>query len=147
MATIDPLGMGIWRATVLSCFFCASQDGKDRQVSIMIQQEVKLHSPFGLPEVRPGKEGQAQRDGRAVKGKKLVLELELLFEMPATVLTHLECFVKEVLEHFPGSVAIGIGQSGFVGCFLQTQVSYLAYSAGNPTADLPEALGLGQLAE
>ena len=51
----------------------------------MVQQQVELNRSFGLAEVSPGKEAQAEVDGSRVETEKLILETKLLLFTRALV--------------------------------------------------------------
>lgn len=56
-------------------------------------------------------------------------------------------FIKQIFKHLPGSVCIGIGQGWFVRYVFHSQMFQFPHAAGQFAADLPEALGLCELAE
>src|ERR1043166_2176772 len=56
--------------------FTLGHQPKDRQVSVMIQQQVEFHRPFSMTPVRPIKHAGTQLDDRAVETQASVLEAE-----------------------------------------------------------------------
>ncbi len=117
------------------------------KIPVMVQQEMKLDRTLGSPELSPGEHAQAERYGGAVQGEKLVLESELSLLARHGSTVSVQQMVKEVPIHLPRPVGIGIGKGGLPGKVNKSQVSDLAYAAGKASADLPDALGLSQLAE
>ncbi len=54
---------------------------------------------------------------------------------------------ESVLIKLPGTVGIGVGKCALGGGSAQSQMTELAAGDGQAVADLPQALGLGQLTE
>jgi len=52
-----------------------------------------------------------------------------------------------LLLKLPGTVGIGIGKRALSGDSTQSQVTELTTGDGQPVANLPQALGLGELTE
>ena len=55
--------------------------------------------------------------------------------------------LKKIPVHLPRTVNIGIRKSGLLRKIFKAQMSHLPRTAGQPTADLPDALCLCQLTE
>ncbi len=117
------------------------------KIPVMVQEEMELDRTLGSPELRPGKHAQAQRYGGAVQCEQLVPEPELPLLARHASPVSVQQMVKEVPVHLPRPVGIGIGKGGLAGKVIQTQVPDLAHAARKAPADLPDAFGLGQLAE
>jgi hypothetical protein len=113
----------------------------------MVQQEVQLDRSLGSPELSPGKHAQAQRYGGAVQSEQLVPEPELPLLACHASTVPVQQVVEEVPVHLPRPVGIGIGKGGLPGKVNKPKVPDFAHAAGEAAADLPDALGLGQLAE
>jgi len=107
----------------------------------MIEQEMQFHGPFGPSERGPWEQRQTEGYGRAVQGEQLVLESEFVFSWSCTF-TYRKGLVEEISEHLPCPMGIGIGEGGFVGGILHTEMMELAEAAGKSPAYLSEALGL-----
>ena len=120
--------------------------GKHGQIALMIQQQVKLHGPFGPSVLRPIKQGGAQRDERGIEAEEPVLEPELplaVLQLPAAA----QKMIKQLLVKLPGPMLIGVGQGGPLGSFLDAQMPGFAETTGQPAADLAKGVGLTQLTE
>lgn len=108
---------------------------------------MELDGALGLTEVSPGEEAQTQVDGGRVEAEQLVLEAELLLFARALRAAEVQQLKEGVLVKLPGTVGIGISQGAFGRSGAQSQMAELAAGDGQSVADLPQALGLGQLAE
>ena len=62
-------------------------DSKTRQVSVMIEEQMELDSPLGLPELGSGEQAQTQVDRRRVKTEQRALEAELALLAGALAVT------------------------------------------------------------
>src|SRR5262245_6939913 len=60
--------------------FALGDHPKAGQITVMVEQEVKLNGPFGAAKLRPVKNTDAQVDHRGVQTDQLVFKAELLFE-------------------------------------------------------------------
>jgi hypothetical protein len=120
--------------------------GKNRQVTLMVQQQVKLHGPFGLSVLCPVKQRGAQPDERGIQAEEPVLEPELALAELQSLATTQE-LIKQLLLELPGPVLVGVGQGRSFGGILDAQMPGLAETAGQAAADLPQGVGLSQLAE
>ena len=82
--------------------------GKDREITIVVEQEMELDSPLRLAEGGPVKESGAKVDDGGVKAEELILEAKLLSRGNGPTL------VKKLIKHFlielPRTFLIGIGQ-------------------------------------
>jgi hypothetical protein len=67
---------------------------KDRQISVMIQKQMKLHRPFGLSELRPVKEAGAKLNDRGIQRKELALKSK-----PALAEVQLPAFAQKVIKN------------------------------------------------
>jgi len=117
------------------------------KVSVVIQEKMQLDCPLGPPVLGPGEQGQAQGYGRGVQGKQLVLEPEFPLLALHAALVSLKQLIEEILIHLPGPSGIRIAERGLFRRIPKAQVLDLAHATGKPAADLPNALGLCQLAK
>ena len=124
-----------------------SDYGEVWQIAVMVQQQVELNGTFGLAEVSPGKQAETEVDGGGVEAEQLVLEAKLLLFARALAAAEVQQMKEGLLIKLPGTVGIGIGKSALGRGSTQSQVTELAAGDGQSVADLPQALGLGQLAE
>lgn len=115
-------------------FFPIGNMGKGGQIAVMIQKQMQFHGTLGAAKSGPGKQGQTQRDGGTVQRQELVSETEAMFPQPCH-LADIKRLVKQVAVQLPGAMGIGIGQGGFVGSLLDTQVTEFAQAAGQSAAD------------
>ena len=97
-------------------------------------------------ELSPREKTQAKSDGGGIHGKQFVFEPEFVV-FRRCHLAHVHCFVEEIAKHLPWSMGIGIRKGGFVWWLLHSQVSQLSHGAGQPSTNLSEAFGLGELIE
>src|SRR6185369_4016559 len=108
---------------------------KDRQIPVVIQEEVEFNGALGLTPASPVKHAGTQLDGGAVEGEQTVFEPEVFPGADGLALG--QEVVKEFLEELPGSVRVGIGERGTLGLALQAQVLELALATLEPIGDFP----------
>jgi hypothetical protein len=112
----------------------------------MIQQKMKLNGSFGPPELGPIEHFQAQINGARIHADQFVLEPELSlsdFDLnPAPV----KEFHKDLLIELPGTVLVGIRQSGMARSS-NVQMFQLPLAATKASGNLTEGMGPAQLAE
>ena len=120
--------------------------GIGRQVSIVVEEQMKFDRAFGASELCPREKGQAKRDRGAVQAQQLILEPEPVVPGSGS-LAGLQGLVEQVSEHLPGAMGIRIGERGLVGGLLHAQMAHLSHAASQAATDLSQALRLGQLAE
>ena len=124
-----------------------SDHGEVRQIAVVVQQQVKLNGTFGLTEISPGKQAEAEVDGGGIEAEQLVLEAKSLLFTGTLTTAKVSQMKESILIELPGTVGIGIGKRASGGGSTQSQVTELAAGDGKPVADLPQALGLGELTE
>jgi len=95
----------------------------------VVQQEMEFYRPLSPSEVCPGKEGEAEGNGCAVKREQFVFESKLVFPR-CCLFTGIKGLVEEVPEHFPGSMGIGVGESRFLGGLAHVQMAEFTCAAG-----------------
>lgn len=120
--------------------------GKHGQIALMVQQQVKLHSPLGLPVLGPVKQAGAQSDECGIEAEESVVEPERPFAEHLLLATAQD-LIKQLLVELPGPVLIGVGQGGALRGLLKAQMPRLAEATGQAPADLPKGVGLPELAE
>ena len=113
----------------------------------MVQEQMELDGALGLAKVSPGEKAQAQVDDRGIEAEELVLEAELPIFTRAFAATEVQQQEEGILIKLPGTVGVGIGKGALGWSGAQAKMIELAAGDGQAVADLPEALGLGQLAE
>ncbi|MPM41413.1 hypothetical protein SDC9_88068 [bioreactor metagenome] len=118
-------------------------------VVVVIQQYMDLYTALGPPEFRPGKERQAEADGRGIKGQQLVLETELL--LPASHGARGAKMIRQppeqLLEKFRFAMIVCIGEGGSSGRLLYPQVNEFSITAAESVDDLPERIRSSQMTE
>ena len=118
----DPMGM---------IFFCSADDGKRRQIAIVVKEQMQLDGSLGAPELRPVKDRQGKVDDTGIQAHELVLKAELPLLIPAG--DRRVAFCQELLEDClikaPGSVLVGISKRGFLGRVGNTEVLQLSLAA------------------
>jgi hypothetical protein len=109
---------------------------------------MKLNSAFGLAKFSPGKEAQTKVYGSGIEAEQFILEAKFPFLSGILVAKQVTQMKENVLIKLPGSMGIRIGK-----CTLgksasrQSQMIELATSDIQAISDLPQALGLSQLAK
>ena len=121
--------------------------GEVRQIAVVVKQHVELNGAFGLTEVSPGEQAEAEVDGGGVEAEQLVLEAKLLLFTGALAAAEVPQIEEGILIKLPGTVGIGVGKCALGGGGAQSQVTELAAGDGQSVADLSQALGLGELTE
>ena len=120
-------------------------DAKARQVPVMVEHQMQLDCALGGAELCPVIHGKAQIDDGRIDADQFVLEAKLL-------LAHhfggdrLEQAVEDLLEQFPRSMAVGVGQRRARRRF-DAQVSELALATLQPALDLSQGVGSAKLTE
>ena len=126
--------------------FAVRQVRERWEIALVVEQEMKLDCAFGPHVPRPVKQRQAQLDGRRVERVERVLEPKRL--PPASRQTaRCQQLIKDGLVQLPWPMLIGVGQGRALGRSTQAEVLEFSRARGQPAADLPEGLGLRQLAE
>jgi len=127
--------------------FAISDHGEVWQIPIVIQEQMELNGAFGLTEVSPGKQAQTKVDGGGIEAEQLVFEAKLLLFSGGFAAAEVTQMKEGVLVKLPGAVGIGIGKRALSGCGAHSQMTEFAAGDGQAVADLPQALGLSQLAK
>ena len=83
---------------------------KDRQIAVVVQQQVQLDRAFGLPEVGPREQVQTQIDRGGVQAKQLVFETEPLLLARGLGAAAIQQLKEQPPPQFTGAMLIGIGQ-------------------------------------
>ena len=117
------------------------------QIAVVVQQQVELNGTFGLTEVSPGKQAETEVDGGGVEAEQLVLEAKPLLFARGLAAAEISQMKEGVLIKLPGTVGIGVGKRALGWGGAQAQMTEFAAGDGQAVADLPQALGLGQLAK
>jgi len=130
-------------------FFSRGHQDIGRHVIVMIQKDVGFHATFGPPERRPREKGQAKADDSGVQTEELVFKAKLALTCAENPLISkvLHRRPKYRFKQFGCSMPVGIGQGGFIGSLLDPEMSQFAQATGQPVANLPQGVGLGQVAE
>ena len=127
---------------VTSCFRLAGGDQSEGgQVAFMVQQEVELDRALGPPELGPGKKREAKGDRGAVQAEQLVFEPEFM-SARSSLTADGQGLVKQVPEHLPGPMSVGVGQGGLVGGVFHAQMFQLSQAAGQATTDFAQGFWL-----
>jgi len=127
--------------------FAIGDHGEVRQIAIVIKQQVELNGALGLTEVCPRKQAETEVDGGRVEAEQFVLEAKLLLFARALAAAEVPQVKEGILIKLPGTVGIGVGKRTLGRSGAQSQVTELAAGDGQSVADLPQALGLSELAE
>jgi hypothetical protein len=118
-------------------------DGKRREITIVIQKEVELDGSFGPTKLGPIKHFQAQIDGGRIHTDQFVFKPEPFLPNDLDMAPFKES--KEyLLIKFPGTMFIGISQGGMTGSS-DAQVFELAFATPKTPGNLPEGIGAAQL--
>ena len=117
------------------------------QIAVVVQKQMELNGTFGLTEVSPGKQAETEVDGGGVEAEQLVLEAKPLLFARALAAAEVPQMKEGLLIELPGTVGIGVGKRALGGGSTQSQVTELTAGDGQSIADLPQALGLGELTE
>src|SRR5580700_1010854 len=125
------------------------EDRELRQVVVVAEQDVELDATFGLAEIGPRTQRQAQADRRRVQRQQAVLEPEGVpfLAQHALLAEAVEHLPEQRLEHRRRPMLVGIGQSGAARGAVDADVHELAFAAGEPVAGLPQRVGARQLRE
>jgi hypothetical protein len=127
--------------------FTISDYGKVWQIAVVIQQQVEFNGAFGLTKVSPGEKAQTKVDSGRVEAKQLVSEAELPLFTRTLATAKVPQMKEGILIKLPGTVGVGIGKCALCRGSTQSQMTELATGNCQAVADLPQALGLGQLTE
>ena len=94
--------------------------GKDREIAVMVQEQMNLDRALGLNVFGPGEQAKAEIDDGGVQTQKLVLEPELVARtvkrQPGKRL------MEKRLVELPTPVGVGIGQRGLARGVLDPQM-------------------------
>lgn len=120
--------------------------GKHGQVALVVQQQMKLHGPLGLPVLGPVKQACTELDERGIEAEEPVLEPERPFA-ERHLLAAAQDLIKQLLVELPGPVLVGVGQGRAFRGRLDAQMPGLAETTGQAPANLPKGVGLPELAE
>lgn len=129
---IDVKGLGI------------RDDGKLRQISVMIEEQVQLDPTFGSAKLCPIEQSGAQIDGGDVEREEFVFETKPMSGCDLTA--SLEKRVKDRFEKLPRPMGVGVGQ-GRSRWSDDPQVTELPLRRGQTVTDLPKGLRSSKLAE
>ena len=121
--------------------------GEVRQIAVVVKEKVELNGALGLTEISPGKQAETEIHGGGIKAEQLVLEAELLLFAGALAAAEVPQVKESLLIELPGTVGVGVEKRAPSGGRTQPQVTEFATCYGEAIADLPQALGLGKLAE
>jgi hypothetical protein len=120
-------------------------DGKRREVAIVIQKKMKLDGSFGAPKLGPIKYSQAQINGGRIHADQFVFKPEL--SLPNNLDTASFKELKEnLLIELPWTVLIGISQGGMARSS-NAQMFQLTLAASKASGNLTEGMGAAQLAK
>ena len=127
--------------------FSVGDVDKSRDTAPQIQQGMETHSPLGLSESCPGKEGQAQVDGRGIQGIDRVLEFHgqrfLLVEFPGNA----DQMVGKIGIDAPVPHLVGFRQGTAGDLAADAHMIELVALCPEASLDVPQALPIGQLCE
>ena len=98
-----------------------------RQMAIMIQNQVQLGRAFGLLVVGPVKHAGAEIDNRAVDAQQGVAKTETVPRAGHLLATRKQN-AKDFLIQRPGTMLVGIGERGLVGCLGHAKMLQLAFA-------------------
>ena len=112
----------------------------------MVEQQVQFYGAFGALILCPIVERGAEVDQGGVEADQRIAETKAA-ELPRLPLAALIERLKHALIQLPGPMLVGIGQSRALGSLGDSQVTELAFTAGQSTADLAQGLGLTELAD
>jgi hypothetical protein len=118
-----------------------------RQIAVVVKEQVELNGTLRLTEISPRKQTETEVHGSRVEAEQFVLEAELLLFTRALTATEVPQMKEGILIELPGTVSVGVGKCALGRCGTQSQVAELAAGDGQSVADLPQALGLGELTE
>src|SRR5437667_5976952 len=129
----------------LSC----RDDGKRRQVPLVIEQKVQLDRSLRPTELCPVVERQTQIHHACIQAHQLVLEAEFL---PAARLGNRRLalpqqLVKDCLKHLPRAMFVRVGQRGSLRRSLYSKMLQLPFATGQSATDLPQSVSSSELAE
>lgn len=98
---------------------------EDRKIYVVVQQQVKLDSPFLLPILCPVKQGGEEFYQRGIKDEQLVLEPKRLLSVCQAPALGQE-LIKHLLIKLPWPMFVGIGEGGTLRSCIDAQMSELA---------------------
>jgi hypothetical protein len=101
--------------------------GKDREITIVVEEEMQFDRPFRPPEGGPVEKGGAKVDHGGVQTEELVLEAEFLSWRNGLAL--IEKLIEHPFVELPGAFLIRIGERGPGGGRFYTQMLELAETA------------------
>src|SRR4030043_2431970 len=120
---------------------------EDRQIAVVVKQQMQLDGTFSGAEVSPGKETQAQVNDSGVERQQFILEFEAPFLYIGSSPALFQHQQEQILIDFPGSVFVGVAKCRFTGRLLHSQVFEFTKAALQSIADFPQRMGLRQLTE
>ncbi len=112
----------------------------------MIQKQMQFHGPLRLAKLGPIKKARAKLDHRGVQAEKLVAESKLSI-VETQLLTTAQKLVKHLLVQLPRPMLIGVGQRRSFRRPLEAQMLRFSKTTGQTATDLPQRMGLPQLAK
>jgi hypothetical protein len=111
----------------------------------MIQKQMEFNGPLGSTEFGPIKEADTEVNDGGIEADQFVLKPELFLDL-YLALAFFEELHKDSLVELPGPVLIGISQSGTTGG-ADAQMFQFAFTASQPSGNLPKRMGSAQLTE
>jgi hypothetical protein len=120
--------------------------GERGQISVMVQKQVQLDGPLGLPELGPIEGAQAHVDYRGVQAHESVLETKFLAPPGDLSLASRQQTHEDPLVQLPGPMVVGIGQGRLVRSS-DPQVLQLPLTTSQPTGYLSQGVRPAKLAK
>jgi hypothetical protein len=120
-------------------------NGKGREIAIMVQKKVKLDGSFGPPESGPVKYFQAQIKGGRIHAHQFVFKPKPSLPNDLDTASFKE-LKEDLLIQFPWTVFIGISQGGMARSS-NAQMFQLTLTAPKASANLTQRMGPTQLAK
>jgi hypothetical protein len=111
----------------------------------MIQKQMQFDSPFGSAKFGPVKEADTEVNNGGIEADQFVLKPELFLDLDLA-LASFEELHKDSLVELPGTVLIGISQSGPTGG-ADAQMFQFTFAASQPSGNLSQRMGSAQLTE
>ena len=107
---------------------------KRRDAALQVQQGMEFDGGFGLSEMRPGEDGQAQVDGGGVQGIDGVIEFDSQVVLGIQGSGEADEGVGEVGIQAPVALPVGVGQGIAGHAAAQAQVVELSWCARRQTS-------------
>jgi hypothetical protein len=111
----------------------------------MIQKQMQFDGPLGSAKFGPVKEADTEVNDGGIETNQFVLKPKFLFGLDLT-LASFEELHKDSLVELPGPMLIGISQGGTTGGG-DAQMFQFAFTAPQPSSNLPKRMGSTQLTE